>query len=177
MTRTRLACWIAFLGGAGAIAIHPDLLPSPAPSAPAVPAPLPPPAHPVPLAALRAASAASAASTVVAAAAMPAASGSDLFAAKSWQRPPPPPPPPPAPTPPPPPPPPAAPPLPFRFIGRMDDGATAKVFLQRGEQVYAVAVGDVIERQYRVERIDAAQMTLVYLPLQQRQPLLFGKPS
>lgn len=176
MTRTRLACWLAFLGGAGVLALHPDLLPPP--SAPEVPAPPVPAAPPVPLAALRAAPAASVAVAVAdAATPVPAAPGSDLFAAKSWQRPPPPPPPPPAPTPPPPPPPPAAPPLPFRFLGRLDDEATVKVFLQRGEQVYAVAVGDVIDRQYRVERIDAAQLTLVYLPLQQRQSLLLGRPS
>ena len=62
----------------------------------------------------------------------------------------------------------------MRFMGRIDDSARPKVFLQWGERVFAVGVGDVIEGRYRVERIDANQVTLMYLPLNLPQTLSFG---
>jgi Tfp pilus assembly protein PilP len=60
-------------------------------------------------------------------------------------------------------------------MGRLEEAASVKVFLQRGDRVYAVAVGDVLDNQYRVDRIDATQLTLVYLPLNVPQSLAFGK--
>ena len=60
------------------------------------------------------------------------------------------------------------------FMGRLDDATKPKVFLQWGERVFAVGVGDVIEGRYRVERIDANQVTLMYLPLNLPQTLPFG---
>ncbi|GAB3670009.1 hypothetical protein GCM10028813_53840 [Ramlibacter alkalitolerans] len=50
-----------------------------------------------------------------------------------------------------------------------------KVFLQRGERLYAVAVGDVIDGQYRLERIDANQLLLTYLPMNAQQTITIGK--
>jgi hypothetical protein len=64
--------------------------------------------------------------------------------------------------------------MPYSFLGRLDDG-TAKVFLQRGERLYAVSVGDVIDGQYRLERVDPAQLVLVYLPLNIPQTITIGK--
>jgi hypothetical protein len=72
------------------------------------------------------------------------------------------------------PPPPSAPPLPFQFLGKLDDSETLRVFLQRGERVHTVSVGDVIDGTYRVERIAAGQMTLIYLPLNVSQTLSVG---
>ncbi|MBA2961848.1 MULTISPECIES: secretion system X translation initiation factor [Ramlibacter] len=173
--------WTTFLAGAGVVAAWPALVgqtaaaPAPAagPRGPAAVAagpldrlrglpPAPPPDTP-------------AAEPAGAAASRPA--GVELFAVKSWQ--PPPPPPPPvtvatAPAAPPPPAAPAAPPLPFRFLGRLEQDASRKVFLQRGERVYAVAAGDVIDGQYRVDSIDAAQLRLTYLPLNIAQTLGIG---
>jgi hypothetical protein len=57
----------------------------------------------------------------------------------------------------------------------MDDSVRPRVFLQRGERVYAVSAGDVIDGQYRVDRIDAGQLTFRYLPLDMPQALIFGK--
>lgn len=67
-----------------------------------------------------------------------------------------------------------APPLPFTFAGRMmtEDGTV--VFLSRQNRNYAVREGDVIDGTYRVERIADRTMTLVYLPLSQKQQLVLG---
>ena len=102
-----------------------------------------------------------------------AAPARDVFQSKSWYVAPPPPKPVPPP-PPPPPPPPSAPPLPFQFVGKLDDGGPIKVFLQRGSRVVTVGVGDVIDSTYRVESITDTQMTLIYLPLDIRQVLSVG---
>lgn len=69
---------------------------------------------------------------------------------------------------------PQAPPLPFRFIGRLEDQQHLQVFLLKGEQLYTVRVGDVIEDTYRVEQIEQAKMLLTYLPLRISQSLAVG---
>lgn len=69
---------------------------------------------------------------------------------------------------------PTAPPLPFQFIGKLDDAIQLKVFLLRGEQLHTVMVGDVIDGTYRVDGIAGNQMTLVYLPLNVSQSLSVG---
>jgi hypothetical protein len=51
------------------------------------------------------------------------------------------------------------------------------VFLQRGNNVYAVAVGDVVDGAYRVAGIKAGKMTLTYLPLNISQSLQLGNSS
>lgn len=99
----------------------------------------------------------------------------DLFAAHSWYVAPPVPA---APVMPPraamPPPAPVAPPLPFRFIGSLDDNRQLLAFLLRGEQLYSVRTGDVIDGVYRVEDVQQTGMTLTYLPLRISQSLLSG---
>jgi len=98
----------------------------------------------------------------------------DAFSPTSWT-PPPPPPPPPAPAvvapPPPPPPPPTAPPLPYSFVGMLEDKSRPQAFLARGEVLNIVKVGDVIDNSYRVEALSASQVVLTYLPLNQTQTL------
>ncbi|HLP97444.1 MAG TPA: hypothetical protein VK149_03255 [Sideroxyarcus sp.] len=96
----------------------------------------------------------------------------NVFGATSWYVPPP--------TvlafePPPPPPPPGAPPLPFAYLGRYEDAPTRLVILTKGEQLYTVAEGEVIENTYRVERVTAAAVELTYLPLNIRQTLSTGE--
>lgn len=73
-----------------------------------------------------------------------------------------------------PPPAPIAPPLPFHFIGKLDNSGEVQIFLQNGEQLYTVRVGDVIDNTYRVEVIQQALMTLTYLPLHISQSLAVG---
>jgi hypothetical protein len=96
----------------------------------------------------------------------------DPFAPKGWL----PPPPPPAPLGPaaaaPPPPPPTAPPVPFRFVGLIEErSAKPAAFIAKGEALYVVHVGDVVETNYRVESFNSAQVVVIYLPLQQRQTI------
>lgn len=106
---------------------------------------------------------------------LPAAATRDAFAAKSWFVAPPPPPPAPPPAPPPPPPPPQAPPLPFKYIGMLEESAERTVwYLVQGERLIVAAAGDVIDGSYRVEGSQAGQLQFTYLPLDQRQTLAIG---
>jgi hypothetical protein len=95
----------------------------------------------------------------------------NAFAITSWYVPPPPPPPPP----PAPPPLPTAPPLPFTYLGRYEDAPMQLTILLKGERMYTVTEGEVIEDTYRVERITPAAIELVYLPLNIRQTLSTGE--
>jgi len=69
------------------------------------------------------------------------------------------------------PPPPAAPPLPFEYLGRVISQGRVRVFLARGDENYAVGVGERIYAEYRVERIREGAVELTYLPLGIRQIL------
>ncbi|MBZ3663590.1 hypothetical protein [Pseudomonas monteilii] len=69
---------------------------------------------------------------------------------------------------------PAAPELPFQFIGRMGTNDDLQIFLQSGEKLYVVRQGDVIEDTYRLDRVSAEELSLVYLPLHQSQTLSVG---
>jgi len=101
----------------------------------------------------------------------------DIFKGKSWYVAPPKPkavPPPP----PPPPPPPTAPPMPYAYMGSYmgKDGHTI-IFLTKGDQVYSVSPGDVLEGTYRVEGIASGQLVLIYLPLNIQQTISIGEAS
>ena len=69
---------------------------------------------------------------------------------------------------------PTAPALPFQFVGRLGDRDDLQVFLQSGEKLYVVRQGDVIEDTYRLDRVSASELNLVYLPLHQSQTLSVG---
>jgi hypothetical protein len=97
----------------------------------------------------------------------------NTFSATSWYVPPPPPPPPP-PRKPEPPPPPSAPPMPFSYFGRYQDGGTQIILLLRGERIYTVSEGDVIENTYRVGRLTGGQLEMTYLPLDIKQSIFTG---
>jgi hypothetical protein len=94
-----------------------------------------------------------------------------LFARSSWVVAPPPAPPPP---PPPAPPAPTAPPLPYTFMGRFEQGESDLVILTRGNRVLTATQGDVLEKTYRIDGIEANKVTLTYLPLGTTQFLLTG---
>jgi hypothetical protein len=97
----------------------------------------------------------------------------NAFPAMSWFVPPPPPPPRPPPKPLPPPPP-TAPPMPFSFMGLYEDGAKRVILLVKGDLIYTVSEGDVIDNTYRVERLSAGQLELTYLPLNIKQTISTG---
>lgn len=98
---------------------------------------------------------------------------SHAFRSMSWYVPPPPPPPPPPPKPMPPPPP-TAPPMPFSFLGRYEEGEMLIILLIRGERIYTVSEGEVIDNTYRVGRLSGGQLELTYLPLDIKQTISAG---
>jgi len=91
-----------------------------------------------------------------------------LFAAKTWQ---PPPAPPKVEAPPPPP---SAPPLPYTYVGKQLANGVLEIYLARGDRVFTVRNQSVIEGLYRVESIEAQTLSLLYLPLNQKQTLSIG---
>jgi hypothetical protein len=96
---------------------------------------------------------------------------SALMAPHDWRPPPPPPPPPAAQAAPP-----QAPALPFRYLGRLDEGdGSVVVFLGEGTQPrpHMLRVGERL-RDYQLQAITAQGLSFVYLPLNQQQQLLFG---
>jgi hypothetical protein len=86
----------------------------------------------------------------------------NLFKARSWLPPPPLPPKPP---------PPKAPPLPFVYLGQMEEGGRIALFLGRAQGTLIVRAGDGIDGLYRVEEVLPTRATFVYLPLNEQQQL------
>jgi len=94
----------------------------------------------------------------------------NLFSGHSWYVPPPPPPvvqraPPP----------PSAPPLPFTVLGSYASaGGVPVYFLVKGDRVYDVRIGDVLDNTYSVDGVSHGQLQLTYLPLRISQSLPVG---
>jgi hypothetical protein len=80
---------------------------------------------------------------------------------------------------PPPPPPPTAPPLPFSYMGRLLEETPQRpvYFLVKGDKLYTVAEGELIDGTYRLEGVDSGQLALTYLPLNIRQFIPMGSGS
>jgi hypothetical protein len=73
------------------------------------------------------------------------------------------------------PPPPTAPPLPFKYMGMVrDDPGQPTFFLVKGDELYNVRVGEVIDGMYRIDSIAGSSLRLVYLPLDIAQILPMG---
>lgn len=69
---------------------------------------------------------------------------------------------------------PVAPPLPFQYMGRMQEGAVQTVFLlQQGRNIIAHQ-GEVLSGTYRVEQISESAVRFTYLPLNEQQILSTG---
>jgi hypothetical protein len=66
---------------------------------------------------------------------------------------------------------PQAPALPFRYLGRYQEGGKRVLFLMHKEQTLAVKPGDLIGETYRVDAVGDHEATLTYLPLGQEQTL------
>ncbi|MBI5889590.1 MAG: hypothetical protein HZB47_02795 [Nitrosomonadales bacterium] len=99
----------------------------------------------------------------------PKAGIGNAFGVTSWYVQPPRPAPPPAP-----PSVPTAPPLPFTYLGLYADAPTLLAILLKGERMYTVAEGEVIENTYRIERVTPGTVEMTYLPLNTRQTLSNG---
>ena len=74
-----------------------------------------------------------------------------------------------------PPPPPVAPPLPFRYLGRFDDGERQVVFLEEGQIAHSIGAGETIGQRYRVERISDTAVTFRHLIFGTEQTLVIPK--
>lgn len=99
-----------------------------------------------------------------------ATSDADPFRAKSWYVTPPAPPPPPPPKP-------TAPPLPFKYMGALEDtsqNGKTLVYLAKGNDSFQVAVGDKFADGYQLEKIERGQLVIRYLPLSILQTLSTG---
>jgi len=88
----------------------------------------------------------------------------DLFKGHAWYVPPPPPKPVPVKVEPPPPP--AAPPVPFFYMGKLEQAPQAtQVFLTSNNKVLSVMVGKNVDTLWRLDKEEANSLTFTYLPL------------
>jgi hypothetical protein len=67
------------------------------------------------------------------------------------------------------PPKPVAPPMPYRVAGQVSHDGIMQVVLARDDRVFTVREGDKLDNTYSVEAIKPDAVTLVYLPLGERQ--------
>lgn len=70
-----------------------------------------------------------------------------------------------------PPPQPVAPPMPFQYVGQIEGREGPTVLLSRGEESFSVKAGEPIDNDYRLESVADETLTIVYLPLNERQTL------
>jgi hypothetical protein len=80
--------------------------------------------------------------------------------------------------PPPPPPPVPTPPFPFKYTGshRQESGQTT-YFLTKGNQLYTVEVGEILDQVYSIDSEEEGQLTVTYLPLERTQTISTGSPQ
>jgi hypothetical protein len=72
---------------------------------------------------------------------------------------------------------PALPPLPFQYVGKVIEDGKQEVYVMRGEELLALAHGQKIGNEYRVERITGSRITFTYLPLKTTQTLDLPAPN
>ncbi|HEX6733648.1 MAG TPA: hypothetical protein VF096_02450, partial [Azonexus sp.] len=73
---------------------------------------------------------------------------------------------------------PEAPPLPFRYLGRVEEaGRPTVVFLARDDEVLAVHPGDSIDSAYRLIRLNDDEVYFLYRPLKIEQALSMGNTT
>lgn len=63
------------------------------------------------------------------------------------------------------------PPLPYRFMGRLNDGGVDIVYLARGEQTLVARAGETLEGSYRVIAVERQAIEFEHLPSGERQRL------
>lgn len=88
----------------------------------------------------------------------------NLFPVQSWL-PPPPPPPPRKPDPP------MAPPLPFKYLGQLQEDQGIVLFLEHGKLALVARAGETLAGNWRIEKITPTQAVFNYQPLDQSQTL------
>lgn len=71
-------------------------------------------------------------------------------------------------------PPPQAPPMPFRVLGKKQEGEAWEVFLGRDDTSFIVRAGSVLEAAYRIDKIDPPTLVMTHIPTGQAQTLAIG---
>ena len=66
---------------------------------------------------------------------------------------------------------PVAPPLPYVYLGRLEEGGKKKIFLAEGSATTVVAAGARLSGGWSLESIDPGHLVFVYEPLGQKQSL------
>jgi len=64
-----------------------------------------------------------------------------------------------------------APPLPFTYAGWLTQDGRTEVYVLRGDELIAIAAGQKIDAQYRVDSITDSSIRFTYLPMKTRQSL------
>lgn len=84
----------------------------------------------------------------------------------------------PPPPPPPPPPPIPTPPFPFKYVGsNRPMSGQITYFLTKGNQLYTVEVGQILDTVYSIDGEEGDQLTVTYLPLDRTQTISTGLPQ
>jgi len=66
-----------------------------------------------------------------------------------------------------------APPFPYQFIGSLSEDGANQALLSGPNRTLAAKAGDVIDGQWRVEKVDSNGMALLWQPAQLRQTVSF----
>lgn len=66
---------------------------------------------------------------------------------------------------------PHAPPVPFIYLGRLQDENNELIFLKMGDKNYAIKTGDIIDNIYKVIDINSDKIKFIYIPLNENQDL------
>jgi Cohesin domain len=69
---------------------------------------------------------------------------------------------------------PVAPPLPFRFAGQFHRESGIEVYVARGEEIFPVKEGDILDGQYKVDSVSATEVNFVHVPSGERQTIQFS---
>jgi hypothetical protein len=66
---------------------------------------------------------------------------------------------------------PEAPELPFRYMGKVIEDGKLEILLLRGNEHFAVAAGQKVDQEYRLDKVTASSLTFTYLPMKKKQTL------
>lgn len=68
------------------------------------------------------------------------------------------------------------PPFPYQLIGRLQQGEQTQALLTGPIRSLALRTGDVVDGQWRVDKVDAAALHITWLPGKLAQQIGYGKP-
>ena len=72
---------------------------------------------------------------------------------------------------------PEAPPLPYRYLGRWEENGVLTLILGRGDLSIPVRNGQILDGQWRIDRISARRIDFTFLPLKTRAHLTLEEPQ